>query len=147
MKHIQTEIEINASPEAVWEVLTDFGRYPDWNPFIRSFDGQPADGSTFRVTIQPPGSKPMTFNPTCLVMEKNRELRWLGHLFVKGLFDGEHIFQLEETAGGKTRFIHREKFRGMLVPLLWKQLDSNTRNGFETMNRKLKERVESKVPV
>ena len=145
MKQIHTEIEIMASPGAVWKILTDFSEYSKWNPFIRSFEGKPADGNTFLVTIQPPESKPMTFKPVCLVMEKNREFRWLGHLFFKGLFDGEHIFQLEETAKGTTRFIHREKFRGLLVPLLWKQLGSNTRKGFEAMNRELKKRAESNV--
>jgi len=144
MRQIHTEIEIDAAPEEVWGVLTDFGRYPEWNPFITKFTGHPVEGGRFRVAIRPPGSKPMTFHPVCLTLKKSREFRWLGHLFVKGLFDGEHIFELEEMPGGKTRFIHREKFRGLLVPLLWKQLDSNTREGFETMNRKLKERVEGR---
>jgi len=37
----------------------------------------------------------MTFRPTILKAEPNRELRWLGHLLVPGLFDGEHIFTIE----------------------------------------------------
>jgi uncharacterized protein YndB with AHSA1/START domain len=34
MKEIYTEIEINASAEEVWHVLTDFGAYPEWNLFL-----------------------------------------------------------------------------------------------------------------
>ncbi|MFT7650177.1 MAG: hypothetical protein ACI8Y4_004943 [Candidatus Poriferisodalaceae bacterium] len=33
---IQTEIDIGASPEVVWEILTSLERYQDWNPLIRS---------------------------------------------------------------------------------------------------------------
>ena len=36
----------------------------------------------------------MTFKPNILVFEENKELRWLGKLFFKGLFDGEHKFEI-----------------------------------------------------
>lgn len=35
MKELFTEIEIKATPESVWQLLTDFEKYPEWNPFIR----------------------------------------------------------------------------------------------------------------
>ena len=34
MKHLHTEIQIEAGPAEVWAVLTDFARYADWNPFL-----------------------------------------------------------------------------------------------------------------
>ena len=37
---LSSEIEIDASPDRVWSVLTDFAAYPDWNPFIRRLDGR-----------------------------------------------------------------------------------------------------------
>ena len=33
-RQLESEVEVQASPERVWEVLTDFAAYPDWNPFI-----------------------------------------------------------------------------------------------------------------
>ncbi|MFN2374120.1 MAG: SRPBCC domain-containing protein, partial [Cyclonatronaceae bacterium] len=79
-------------------------------------------------------SKPMTFKPICLKMEENRELRWLGHLLFNGLFDGEHIFELDPMPDGGTKQVQRERFSGILVPLLWKQLNIKARRGFELMN-------------
>ena len=43
MKVIHTEIEINAPASRVWEILTDFGSFPQWNPFIRQVSGEPKD--------------------------------------------------------------------------------------------------------
>ncbi|HAC16553.1 MAG TPA: SRPBCC domain-containing protein [Bacteroidetes bacterium] len=138
MKQLYTEIEINASAQKVWSVLTNFGDYPEWNPFIRYFEGQPEEGQQFKVTIQQPDSNAMTFQPVCLAYKENKEFRWSGHLLFKGLFDGEHIFKLEDLGNGKTKFIHKEKFKGILVPVLWKQLDTTTRKGFQLMNDELK---------
>lgn len=147
MRSIITEIEINAPSSRVWSILTDFDNYPSWNPFIKSFEGKPVVGNRFKVKIQPPGSKAMTFKPICLKMEENREFRWLGHLFFKGVFDGEHIFELNETDDQKTIFVQKENFKGILVPLLWKQLDTNTRRGFELMNEALKKKAEENISI
>ena len=35
-KQIKTSIHINATKEKVWEILMDFEKYPEWNPFIKS---------------------------------------------------------------------------------------------------------------
>jgi hypothetical protein len=143
MKQLNTEIIINAPVNKVWDVLVDFQKYPEWNPFIKSFEGEIREGESFKVTIQPPGGKAMTFNPTCLKLAENQEFRWLGHLFFKGLFDGEHIFELSPFGSGQTKFVQRENFRGILVPFIWNQLEPKTKKGFEMMNEKLKELVEN----
>ena len=139
MKSIHTEIEINAPAEKVWSVLTDFSKYPDWNPFVKSVEGKVAVGTAFKVKLQQPEGKIMTFKPKCLAFEENREFRWIGHLFIKGLFDGEHVFKLKPIEGNKTKFVQCENFKGILVSLFWKDLNTKTIKGFEMMNRKLKE--------
>lgn len=145
MKRLYTEIEINAPISIVWKILSDFQSYPKWNPFILSFDGVPEAGRQFKVTIQPSGKKPMTFKPVCLALIPEKEFRWLGHLGIKGIFDGEHIFELKKLDQNRTLLIQRENFSGLLVPLLWRQLNTSTRSGFEQMNQELKIRAESSV--
>src|SRR5437870_334548 len=71
----------------------------------------------------------------------NRELRWLGRLGLPRLFDGEHIFQIEPLGPTRTRFIQRERFRGLLVPLMARSLNRDARRGFEEMNHALQARV------
>ena len=143
MKELHSEIEINAPAQRVWEVLTDFASYPRWNPFIRRASGVPRTGERLEVRMEPSGSRGMTFRPKVLNAEANRELRWLGHLLVRGLFDGEHFFTIEPLGETRVRFVQREVFRGLLVPLFSGGLDRDTRRGFEEMNRALKERAEA----
>jgi hypothetical protein len=142
MKELRREIVIAAPPERVWEVLTDFDSYPSWNPFIRSIAGQPAEGAKLETRIEPPGGRGMRFRPTVLKAEAPRELRWLGRLLLPGLFDGEHIFTIEPSGDGDSRFVQRERFSGVLVPVLGAGL-RKTEQGFTAMNEALKQRAEA----
>ena len=83
MKQLHTEIEIDAPAKRVWELLTDFASYPQWNPFIRYISGHPAPGERLQARPEPPGGRAMTFKPKVLTAEPNRELRWLGHILVR----------------------------------------------------------------
>ena len=87
----------------------------------------------------------MTFKPRVTRISEERELRWLGRLLVPGLFDGEHIFEIKPTGKGRIRFVQREQFKGILVPLLWRSLNKNTRQGFTEMNAALKKRAEQEA--
>lgn len=142
MHEIITHIEIHASPRAVWSVLTDFARHPEWNPFVRSIEGVPSAGATLSVHVSPPGGKGMTFKPVVLKAKPGQELRWLGRVLLPGLFDGEHYFRIEPVASGIVRFVQGERFSGLLVPLFKSGLERGTRAGFEAMNAALKARVE-----
>jgi hypothetical protein len=137
-KEIKTEILINARPEKVWAVLTDFDNYPNWNPFIKSIKGEVKVGNMITARIEPPEAKGMTFKPKILTFETNKELSWHGHLLFVGLFDGKHKFELIDNGNGTTTFRQTENFKGILVPFFKKQLDNNTKKGFEEMNKKLK---------
>ncbi len=136
-KNIETRIIINATPEKVWAVFSNFNEYHLWNPFVKSFKGTPKVGQKIEVDL--PGMK---FKPLVLTYDINRELRWKGKFLLKGLFDGEHYFKLIDNGNGTTTFIQGEHFNGLLLPLFNGMLDKKTKTGFEDMNEKLKARVE-----
>jgi hypothetical protein len=143
MKQLETEITINAAPSAVWKVLMDFKAYGEWNPFVVSIKGKADVAAYLKTSIKMEGKKPMDFEPEVLVVRTNQEFRWKGKMFVKGLFDGEHYFILEEKEDGRTELIHGELFTGILAGLILKMIKEDTLKGFESMNEALKIRVES----
>jgi hypothetical protein len=141
-RRLHSEIEIQASPDRVWETLTDLGAYPHWNPFIVQATGQPVPGGRLRLRMRLPGRRPMTFRPEVLEATRGRRLRWLGHLLVPGLFDGEHSFTIDPLDAGRVRLTQQEEFRGLLVPLVLAFIGKPTQEGFHLMNQALKTRVE-----
>ena len=145
-RRLDTEIEIQASPDRVWEALTDFGAYPHWNPFIIQATGRPVSGTRLELRMRLPGRRPTTFRPKVLEATPAHRLRWLGHLLVPGLFDGEHIFTIEPKGPGRVRLTQQEEFRGLLAPLILAFIAKPTEEGFSQMNQALKARVEHPTP-
>jgi hypothetical protein len=141
VRTIETTSHIDAPPEIVWDVITDFAAYPQWNPFITSIEGEAREGAHLRTTFQLAGRRPRTFRPTVKVVEPGRRLVWLGRLLIPGLFDGEHGFALRPAASG-TDFVHTERFRGILPPLVGRVLAA-THEAFTRMDAALVARAES----
>jgi hypothetical protein len=136
-KTIKTSIRIQATPAKVWQILTDFDRYPNWNPFLKFIKGEVEEGNTIHIHA---GS--MEFRPMVLAFEAEKEFRWIGNLLLKGLFDGEHSFIIEDLQDGTVNLKHEENFSGLLVGIFPKKLFTKTKEGFNEMNQKLKELAE-----
>lgn len=143
MRLIEAEIEIDAPPSAVWAALIGFADYPEWNPFIREASGELTVRSLLTLRMFPgDGGRPRTFTPTLRAVRENEELRWLGKMSTPGLFSGEHAFELTPLPGDRTRLVHSERFKGLLVPVLRKTLDQTERD-FVALIEALKKRVEA----
>lgn len=138
-KEIKTEIVIQATPEKIWSILTNFENYPNWNPFITTIEGNAAIGNKIKVSIHPPAGKKMTFRPIVITKIDEKEFSWRGKLLFRGLFDGEHKFELIDNKDGTVTFIQSEKFKGLFV---WMFNPKKTEDGFKQMNEKLKELAE-----
>jgi hypothetical protein len=139
---LHTEIDVDATPEVVWQMLTDLDRYPDWNPFITSAIGTPEIGETLVNRMEPPDGKAMSFKPRVTVVEDGKTFEWLGQLGFSGVFDGRHRFDIEASPTG-TKVTQSESFDGILVRFMRKSLDTQTKSGFEALNVALKARAES----
>jgi hypothetical protein len=143
MRTIEHTVDIQAPAVAVWHVLTDTDSYADWNPFMPRLSGRLAPGERLTLTVRP-GTRRMTFRPTVLAVEDGTLIRWRGRLGMPGLFDGEHELRLEPIPGSGTRFVQRETFTGLLVPMMPRVLD-DTATGFAAMNHALRDRVGSRA--
>lgn len=141
MHEITTTIDIDAPSDTVWRVLTDFAAYPEWNSRSR-IEGTAREGERLVVTPGPDAEGMPTFKPRVL-RAADGELRWLGHLFVRGLFDGEHVFRIESLDESRSRMVQSETFTGLLVGPLMRRYGTDTENGFRLVNESLKTRAES----
>jgi hypothetical protein len=132
------EIDVAATPDVVWEVLTDFDRWQEWNPEVKSmsFEGPLAPGAMFRWK-----AGPGTIVSTVEEIDRPRYIRWRGRtLSIAAL----HEWRFEGRDGG-TQVETDESFSGMLARLLrgslQKQLDRALEEGLEHLKREAERRA------
>ena len=140
-KRPSADVDIGATAEREWDVLTDRAASQEANPFIVRAEGAVGPGRRLTLRMQPVGGRAMTLRPRLVEVVADRVLRWRGRLGLPGLMDAEHTFVLQPQAGG-TRLVQSETFRGVLVPFVAASLDRNTLPAFVAMNEALKRRAE-----
>lgn len=134
---LRADVEIEATPQEVWAVLTDQAAYPDWNPLLVSSTGPMEVGGVLTNVMRGADGTERTFTPTVLAAQPGHELRWLGSLGPGNLFNGEHAFRIEQAGPGRVRLVQEETFRGVLVPPLAGWLRTDTLAQFRAMNAAL----------
>ncbi len=144
MHKICTDIIIEAPLNVVWDQMTDFEGFEKWNSFYTNIYGKLEPGSKIKVLMHPPGMKVNELNPVVTKIDTMRELRWMGELWIKGIFDSEHAFRLEGLEDNRTRLINCEKFKGILAPLILLLIGEKIKEGFNIMNHELKRQCEMK---
>ena len=140
MVRLHTELFIDAPPERVWSVLTDFASYPAWNPLLLEAHGEAREGARVRVKAASPGGsgKSLRFRATVVRVEPARRLVWKGG--VPGVLHGEHFFELTPEGAG-TRLVQGEHFTGVLSLLLPASLKGKLERGYAGMNEALARRT------
>lgn len=143
MKEVHTEIAIAADKQRVWSVLANFAGYSDWNPFLRSVAATPRIGAPVALTVVI-GRRTLHLDAAMLRYTPEREVRWAGPISrLRGIvFRGEHYFIIEEAPSG-VRFVHGERFDGLVIPLMRGWIDRNLAPAYEAMNVALKRRAEA----
>ncbi|KAI9236321.1 MAG: hypothetical protein BYD32DRAFT_26912 [Podila humilis] len=120
MKEIKASITIAASPSEVWQTLTDFDHYPDWNPMLTLVKGKFAVGELLNVRMRLPSrlmcGTPVScsWSPMVIKSEPGACLEWSApYSGIKGCLNGTHYFQLTSSHGGtQTEFTQGKKYHG-----------------------------------
>jgi hypothetical protein len=141
---IKTAIDVAASPEMVWRVLTYFPDYPKWNPVLVSIHGSLSPGQRLKIQVRPPRGREYKFSPVVVKVIPASELRWRRWRLIEGVFDRELAFFIVPNGIKGVRFIQREHFSGMLAPLMMHFISENTQKAFNLMNLALKRTAEAK---
>ncbi len=140
MIRLETEATLDASPTEVWQVLTDFARYPEWNPLLLEARGDARPGArvAMRVTAPDGSGKRYGFTATLVRCEPGQALEWTGG--VRGVLSGLHYFRLSPEGTG-TRLVHGEDFSGLLITLMGRKRIEAFKPAYEGLNRALTQRL------
>jgi hypothetical protein len=142
MAETVTDIIIDAPADRVWQALSDFPSYPEWNPLIRRVGGTVTLNAHLTVTLAASDGSERTVHPTVVHLRPGREIRWRDRPVVPALMDVESSFKIEPLGPEQVRFVHWQATSGLLALLLGAGGDSRLRGRLEAMNLALKEQVE-----
>jgi hypothetical protein len=138
---LRTEIELPAAPERVWATLVKFNQYPRWNPFLSEVIGRAKVGTRLDVRYNFTDGSETRLRVKVLRSRKCEELRWVSHLWFRGLFDLEHFFLLSKTESGGTKLVQGADASGRMVKRMGNRLTHLVR-GFVGMNQALERYLE-----
>lgn len=139
MQPYETQIEIDATPENVWETLTqDMPRDPAPYGIVR-FEGAIRAGAKIKLWSEVVPNR--AFSLTVARLEANKVMVWRGGMPF-GLFVGTRTFTLAPSATGCT-FQMREVFSGPLSRMITKSMSDLTPSFIKFANT-LKQEAEKK---
>jgi uncharacterized protein YndB with AHSA1/START domain len=107
------DVEIRATPAAVWARLTDAAGFPAWNSTVTSITGEIALGQ--KLAIRVPIAPDRTFTPAVSAFEPEQRMVWMDGFYP--MFRGVRTFTLTPHSGG-TRFEMVEVFEGLMLPMI-----------------------------
>ncbi len=138
---IRDSIVIKAPVDRVWEEFRDFASYPEWNPFITSFEGKIAPSERVAVKLCM-GRWTMPISPVLTIVEPERQLSWVVEQGSSFIYNVERHFLFDPLPGNRTHFIQSETSAGFLSPLIGAVLFVPVVKGYRKFNQALKARVE-----
>ena len=137
MKKYSATTQIKATPEHIWQILTNATGYPEWDTSMDHIEGQLALGETVKFFTR---LSPQAFPVKVTVFEPAQKLVLTGGMPL-GLFKSERTHTLTTTPDGQTTFHTEEIFSGLLLPIFGKNIPDLTDN-FQAFVAALKSRAE-----
>lgn len=107
---------VEGTKQDVWETLTGFATYEEWNPVVTEASGEAREGSSLDLTVVLPGHDPEQLEATVLLARPERKLRWQDRLLLPGVRDWEYEFVLDPLGGGRVRVVQLLRIEGLLAP-------------------------------
>jgi hypothetical protein len=138
MKAFATRIDIDASVDKVWRILTDLPNWTHWNTTVERTVGTVVRGAKVTVFVkQSPGR---AFPLRVTELSAPRRMVWAGGMPL-GLFKGRRVYELSAAAAAKAVFTMREDYAGPLAGLIGKSIP-DLQPAFDEFARCLKREAE-----
>ena len=132
-------VDIASTPDAVWRVLADIERWPDWTPTmttVEALDPLPLHVG-LRARVKQPGLRPSVLTVTAI--DEGQRFLWVAKQ--AGLtFTADHVVTATPR-GSRVRLL--AEFSGLLAPVIGAVYGKKTRSYVATEAESLKARAEA----
>lgn len=143
MASLYTEIDISAPKQRVWQVLIQKDRWKHWNTFLFDCDSKvpfQQGKEVFLSLRRLPNEEETQFEPLVTRVQPNICLSWVSS--IPG-FRNEFVFELQEIGVGRTKYVHKTDYSGILTRAFLPFIREDEQQGIQRMARELKRYVES----
>ena len=151
MKPVESQIDIDAPPERVFQIVTDLDRYPEWNHFTPRITLATKDlkvGAELDLDCQmTEHSLLVDEHEVILALEPARFAFGMGTSRTRGRpgIVSQRWQVCEPLNGGaRTHIRNWEQFNGLISPLVWLLYAGKLQRAFARYCRDLKARAEGK---
>lgn len=141
MRQHSATVEIGATPDKLWAIITNTASYPSFDPTcIRVVGGTATEGARLRVysTLSKPER---AFQVRVTTFAPPRLMVWTGGMPI-GLLKGVRTFKIDKLSPDECRFTLSEQFSGPMMRLISRSIPDMTA-AFEGFCRGLKELAEA----
>lgn len=113
----RTTFPVAARSDRVWEIISDFDSWSEWNPSVPSIEGDLKVGSTCAVKLVMPGRPSVNVKVTVTAVDPGRRFAWHGNIAHDRFFAGDRSLDIEPQADGTSLVTHTEEVTGAFFPV------------------------------
>lgn len=140
---INRSVEIDAPAEVVWNVITDFASYGEWNPFVPRCESTLEPGSAISMDVQLGGKKLSRQVEWITARDDGRGFSYRMRPLPLGTLSSARVHRIEALEGSRCRYHSHFELRGWLMPLVRAVMDARLDKGFSGMTQGIKRRAEA----
>lgn len=140
---IEHRIGVNAPARILWDIITDFARWPEWNALYPKAEGEIRIGSVLTLTLALPGEAHRVIHPVVQDWVPEDQLHWRLSALA-GLVRSVRYIEIDRLSETSCILSNGEIFEGLLGPMVAGRLRRAIRRGFNEMGEALAARAEAR---
>jgi hypothetical protein len=139
---VEHRIGVQAPAELVWEIVSDFSTWSDWNPIHPKAEGQLKIGTPLTVHHALPGEPVRVLQPIVKDWVPYEQLHWRSSR-LGGFVTAIRYIEIENMGPGSSTFSNGELFVGLLVRWVSRDERRKLKAAYAQMGEALRDHAEA----
>ncbi len=139
---VEYRLGVQAPAEIVWEVVSDFETWHQWNPLYRKAAGQMKIGTALTLEQHLPGQPAKVITPVVQDWVPYEQLHWRSTR-LGGFVTAIRYLEIENMGPENSTFSNGELFIGMLLRFISRDERRKLRAAFTEMGEAVRDRAEA----
>jgi hypothetical protein len=139
---VEHRIGVQAPAEIVWEVISDFATWNEWNPVHPRMEGELRIGTPLVVEVVIGDAPPATIQPVVQDWVPYEQLHWRTKR-LRGLVTAIRYIEIDRKGEESAIFSNGELFMGPLVRFVSRDERRRLRAAFTRMGEAVRDRAEA----